>query len=65
MRVSVEVRSSGPGPRVTFSGRSADPGWVCSATRRMGAAWKRMGYDYRGRYRLLADGVGIIIRRDP
>lgn len=64
MRVDAEVRSSGPGPRVVFRSRSADPGWVASAVRRMSNQWKRT-IIHKGRERRVTDGVCIIIRRAP
>lgn len=60
----MEVRSSGPGPRLRWSGSTANWtfAWVWTASRIISEWWTRWGPDHKGRTRLLADGVAIIIR---
>lgn len=65
MTLDMEVRSTGAGPRmrhvVVLDQGDIDPGMAVVGA--MGMRWTRWGRDHRGRERLLADGVAIIIRR--
>lgn len=68
MITEMEIRSTGPGPRqrhvVVLPGGDVDPGLAVVGV--MGRRWTRMDTTHRGKYRLCADGVGVIIQqREP
>lgn len=68
MIIELEVRSTGPGPRerhvVVLPGGDLAPGLAVVDV--MGRRWTRMATDHRGRHRMCADGVGVIIQqREP
>jgi hypothetical protein len=63
MRFDVEVRSSGPGPRKVMTATDPTVLRICALSAWMGWKWTREGLDYKGRWKRLADGVAIIIRR--
>jgi len=67
--VTIEVRSSGPGPRAMEGGTASGPAiqmlpaylrlWMDEVMDR----WTRTGPDHKGRTKRLCDGVAVIIRR--
>jgi hypothetical protein len=65
MRLDLEVRSSGPGPRRPWHGPTGYwfAGWVWTASRVIAERWTRIGPDHKGRTKRLCDGVAVIIRR--
>lgn len=68
--ISVEVRSSGPGPREVMRSMFDESAWwlvdvVLNDSRSMASMWTRRGLDHHGDMRTLCDGVAIIIRMEP
>lgn len=69
MRLDIEVRSSGPGPREREGGTASGPSivmlpvylrlWLDEVSDR----WTRVAQDHNGRAKCLSDGVAVIIRR--
>lgn len=68
MRLDIEVRSSGPGPREPLTALGwksvGDTGmrWIEEASRAVAERWTRTGLDYKNRQKRLCDGVAIVIR---
>lgn len=64
MRLDLEVRSSGPGPRHRWHGSSSHWAfaWIWTASRIITRNWTRYGLDHKGRTKRPCDGVAIIIR---